>query len=85
LFFSLYLSLVYHSIKFIKILFSKILYNKKAPQQMPKGWEWSDGNPIFLAKEFRKMIDTGEVKNQAGLDRLVLLLFFAALRVGNTR
>ena len=52
---------------------------------MPKGWEWSDGNPIFLAKEFRKMIDTGEVKNQAGLDRLVLLLFFAALRVGNTR
>jgi len=31
------------------------------------------------------MIDTGEVKNQAGLDRLVLLLFSAALLVGNAR
>ena len=52
---------------------------------MAKGWEWSDRNPIFLAKEYKKMIDKGEVKNQAGLDRLVLLFFFATLRVGNTR
>ena len=52
---------------------------------MPKGWEWSDGNPIFLAKEYKKMIDKGEVKNQAGLDRLVLLILSITLLVGNTR
>ena len=27
-------------------------------------------NPIYLAKEYKKMIDTGEVKNQAELAKL---------------
>jgi len=27
-------------------------------------------NPIYLAKEYKKMIDTGEVKNQAELARI---------------